>query len=74
MTSLKSKRHAASPDEASTAPSFHGTGAPSNTPWPLTGDRYPAVTYHDAVRVQRQGDRTNINVGGIQIVVPTNGQ
>ena len=35
-------------------PNLFGNGlssSPSNTPWPLTGDRYPDVTYHDAVRV-----------------------
>ncbi|MBL8601119.1 MAG: hypothetical protein JNK72_04265 [Myxococcales bacterium] len=30
----------------------------------------PGIGGNDAVRVQRQGDRTNINVGGIQIAVP----
>ncbi len=38
-------------------PNLFGNGlssSPSNTPWPLTGDRHPAVTYHDAVRVQRR--------------------
>ena len=38
-------------------PNLFGNGlssSPSNTPWPLTGDRYPDVTYHDAVRVQRR--------------------
>ena len=38
-------------------PNLMGNGlssSPSNTAWPLTGDRYPDVTYHDAVRVQRR--------------------
>jgi homoserine O-acetyltransferase len=38
-------------------PNLFGNGlssSPSNTPWPLTGDRYPGVTYHDAVRVQQR--------------------
>ncbi len=38
-------------------PNLFGNGlssSPSNTPWPLTGDRYPNVTYHDAVRVQQR--------------------
>jgi len=38
-------------------PNLNGNGlssSPSNTPWPLTGDRYPDVTYHDAVRVQQR--------------------
>jgi len=38
-------------------PNLFGNGlssSPSNTPWPLTADRYPNVTYHDAVRVQQR--------------------
>jgi homoserine O-acetyltransferase len=38
-------------------PNLFGNGlssSPSNTPWPLTGNRYPDVTYHDAVRVQQR--------------------
>lgn len=38
-------------------PNNFGNGlssSPSNTPWPLTGSRYPQVTYHDAVRVQQR--------------------
>ncbi len=38
-------------------PNLFGNGlssSPSNTPWPLTGDRYPNVTYYDAVRVQQR--------------------
>lgn len=38
-------------------PNLFGNGlssSPSNTPWPLVGDRYPNVTYHDAVRVQQR--------------------
>lgn len=38
-------------------PDLFGNGlssSPSNTAWPLTGDRYPDITYHDAVRVQRR--------------------
>lgn len=38
-------------------PNLFGNGlssSPSNTPWPLTGDRYPNVSYHDAVRVQQR--------------------
>jgi len=38
-------------------PNLFGNGlssSPSNTPWPLVGDRYPQVTYHDAVRVQQR--------------------
>jgi len=38
-------------------PNLFGNGlssSPSNTGWPLTGDRYPDVSYHDAVRVQQR--------------------
>lgn len=38
-------------------PNLFGNGlssSPSNTPWPLVGDRYPNVTYHDAVRLQQR--------------------
>lgn len=38
-------------------PNLFGNGlssSPSNTPYPLTGDRYPDLTYHDAVRVQQR--------------------
>jgi len=38
-------------------PDLFGNGlssSPSNTAWPLTGDRYPNVSYHDAVRVQQR--------------------
>lgn len=38
-------------------PNLFGNGlssSPSNTPWPDTGDRYPNVTYYDAVHVQRR--------------------
>jgi len=38
-------------------PNLFGNGlssSPSNTGWPLTGDRYPQVTYQDAVRVQQR--------------------
>lgn len=38
-------------------PNLFGNGlssSPSNTPWPDQGDRYPNVTYADAVRVQRR--------------------
>jgi len=38
-------------------PNLFGNGlssSPSNTPWPDTGDRYPDVTYFDAVHVQRR--------------------
>lgn len=38
-------------------PNLFGNGlssSPSNTPWPLVGDRYPQVTYHDAVGVQQR--------------------
>ena len=38
-------------------PNLFGNGlssSPSNTLWPLTGDRYPNVTYLDAVRVQQR--------------------
>ena len=38
-------------------PNLFGNGlssSPSNTGWPLTGDRYPQVTYEDAVRVQQR--------------------
>ena len=30
------------------------SSSPSNTPWPDVGTRYPDVTYHDAVHVQRR--------------------
>jgi homoserine O-acetyltransferase len=49
-------------------PNLFGNGlssSPSNTPWPLTGNRYPDVTYHDAVRVQQ---RLLAEVFGIQRV------
>lgn len=38
-------------------PNLFGNGlssSPSNTGWPLVGDRYPNVSYHDAVRVQER--------------------
>lgn len=38
-------------------PNLFGNGlssSPSNTPFPLTGDRYPHITYHDAVQVQER--------------------
>jgi homoserine O-acetyltransferase len=38
-------------------PNLFGNGlssSPSNTAWPLTGDRYPDVSYHDAVQVQQR--------------------
>ncbi|MFK7963073.1 MAG: alpha/beta fold hydrolase [Burkholderiaceae bacterium] len=38
-------------------PNLFGNGlssSPSNTPWPDTGDRYPDVSYFDAVHVQRR--------------------
>lgn len=38
-------------------PNLFGNGlssSPSNTGWPLVGDRYPQVTYDDAVRVQQR--------------------
>ena len=38
-------------------PNLFGNGlssSPSNTPWPDVGTRYPDVTYHDAVHVQRR--------------------
>jgi len=38
-------------------PDLFGNGlssSPSNTPWPDVGTRYPDVTYHDAVHVQRR--------------------
>ncbi|QEI04417.1 alpha/beta fold hydrolase [Pigmentiphaga aceris] len=38
-------------------PDLFGNGlssSPSNTPWPDVGDRYPHVTIHDAVKVQRR--------------------
>lgn len=46
-------------------PNLFGNGlssSPSNTPWPLTGDRYPNVTYADAVRVQQRllGERLGV--------------
>ena len=49
-------------------PNLFGNGlssSPSNTAWPLTGDRYPHVTYHDAVRVQQ---RLLAEVFGIETV------
>ena len=49
-------------------PDLFGNGlssSPSNTAWPLTGDRYPQVTYHDAVRVQQ---RLLAEVFGIETV------
>jgi len=49
-------------------PNLFGNGlssSPSNTAWPLTGNRYPDVTYHDAVRVQQ---RLLAEVFGIQRV------
>ena len=41
------------------------SSSPSNAAWPLTGDRYPHVTYHDAVRVQQ---RLLAEVFGIETV------
>ena len=38
-------------------PNLFGNGlssSPSNTPWPDVGDRYPDVTFYDAVHVQRR--------------------
>jgi homoserine O-acetyltransferase len=38
-------------------PNLFGNGlssSPSNTGWPLTGERYPQVTYDDAVRMQQR--------------------
>ncbi len=38
-------------------PNLFGNGlssSPSNTPWPDVGTRYPDVTFHDAVHVQRR--------------------
>jgi homoserine O-acetyltransferase len=38
-------------------PNLIGNGlssSPSNTPWPDTGDRYPHVTFYDAVQVQKR--------------------
>jgi homoserine O-acetyltransferase len=49
-------------------PNLFGNGlssSPSNAAWPLTGDRYPHVTYHDAVRVQQ---RLLAEVFGIETV------
>jgi len=49
-------------------PNLFGNGlssSPSNTAWPLTGDRYPNVTYHDAVSVQR---RLLVEVFGVERV------
>ncbi len=49
-------------------PNLFGNGlssSPSNTPWPLTGDRYPNITYHDAVAVQ---ERLLRDVFGVETV------
>jgi hypothetical protein len=49
-------------------PNLFGNGpscSPSNTPWPLTDNRFPDVTCHDAVRVQQ---RLPAEVFGIQRV------
>ena len=49
-------------------PNLFGNGlssSPSNTAWPLIGDRHPDVTYHDAVRVQQ---RLLAEVFGIETV------
>jgi homoserine O-acetyltransferase/O-succinyltransferase len=52
-------------------PNLFGNGlssSPSNTPWPLTGDRYPHVTYHDAVRVQQRLLAEVFGVETVQLV------
>ncbi len=52
-------------------PNLFGNGlssSPSNTPWPLTGDRYPDVTYHDAVRVQQRLLAEVFGISTVQLV------
>ena len=52
-------------------PNLFGNGlssSPSNTPWPLTGDRYPGVTYHDAVRVQQRLLAEVFGISKVQLV------
>ncbi len=52
-------------------PNLFGNGlssSPSNTPWPLVGDRYPNITYHDAVRVQQRLLAEVFGVESVQLV------
>ena len=52
-------------------PNLFGNGlssSPSNTPWPLTGDRYPNVTYYDAVRVQQRLLHEVFGIGKVKLV------
>lgn len=52
-------------------PNLFGNGlssSPSNTPWPLVGDRYPNVTYHDAVRVQQRLLAEVFGIGKVRLV------
>ncbi len=44
------------------------SSSPSNTPWPDTGDRYPNVTYHDAVSVQHRLVTETLGVERIALV------
>jgi homoserine O-acetyltransferase len=52
-------------------PNLFGNGlssSPSNTPWPLVGDRYPNVTYYDAVRVQQRLLAEVFGIGRVKLV------
>jgi len=52
-------------------PNLFGNGlssSPSNTPWPLIGDRYPNVTYYDAVRVQQRLLAEVFGIGRVKLV------
>lgn len=52
-------------------PNLFGNGlssSPSNTPWPLIGDRYPHVTYYDAVRVQQRLVRELFGIERVKLV------
>ena len=52
-------------------PNLFGNGlssSPSNTPWPLTGDRYPNVTYYDAVQVQQRLLAEVFGIGRVKLV------
>ncbi len=52
-------------------PNLFGNGlssSPSNTAAPLVGDRYPNVTYHDAVRVQQRLLAEVFGIGKVQLV------
>lgn len=52
-------------------PNLFGNGlssSPSNTPWPLTGDRFPHISYHDAVAVQERLLRDVFGIESVALV------